>query len=148
MGIIGNIRNNIIIMYELKSFFVTLAVGKFFPNNIHQVNYHFTHSKNWKKKSIIPPYYRWVVLCTVKDLKSLVVLSSLGARKLRKLTERGVFFPECWLIPSGQISVCNSSSHRQQRDLCDFDALMGFAYQTPTYWLAVHIYPSLKQIFF
>jgi hypothetical protein len=49
-------------------FYVTLMAGKIFPNNIHRANYHFTHSKKLKKKPIIPPYYRWVVLCTVKEL--------------------------------------------------------------------------------
>jgi hypothetical protein len=66
MGIIGNIQNNVVVMYEIKSFYVTLAAGRFFPNNIHRVNYHFTHSKKLEKL-IITPYYRWVVLCTVKD---------------------------------------------------------------------------------
>jgi hypothetical protein len=45
MGIIGNIQNNIVVIYEIMFFYVTLATGKFFPNNIHRVNYHFTHSK-------------------------------------------------------------------------------------------------------
>jgi hypothetical protein len=67
MTTIGNIQNNIVVIYEIKSFYITLAAGKFFPNNIHRANYHFTHSKK-QKTSIIPPYYRWVVLCTVKDL--------------------------------------------------------------------------------
>jgi hypothetical protein len=48
MSIIGNIQNNIIIIYEIKSFYATLAAEKFFPNNIHQANYHFTHSKKLK----------------------------------------------------------------------------------------------------
>jgi hypothetical protein len=30
MGIIGNIQNNNVVIYEIKSFYVTLAVGKFF----------------------------------------------------------------------------------------------------------------------
>jgi hypothetical protein len=30
MGIIGNIQNNIVVIYEIKSFYVTLAVGNFF----------------------------------------------------------------------------------------------------------------------
>jgi hypothetical protein len=30
MGIIGNIQNNIVIIYEIKSFYVTLAAEKFF----------------------------------------------------------------------------------------------------------------------
>jgi hypothetical protein len=59
MGIIGNIQNNIVIIYEIKSFYVTLAAEKIFPNNIHRANYHFTHSRKLKK-SIIAPYYRWV----------------------------------------------------------------------------------------
>jgi hypothetical protein len=34
----------------MKSFFyVTLVMGKFFPNNIHRANYHFTHSKKLKQ---------------------------------------------------------------------------------------------------
>jgi hypothetical protein len=49
MGIIGNIQNNIVIIYEIKSFYATFAAGKFFPNNIHRANYHFTHSKKLKK---------------------------------------------------------------------------------------------------
>jgi hypothetical protein len=49
MNIIVNIQNNIVVIHEIKSFYVTLAAGKFFPNNIHQANYHFTHSKNLKK---------------------------------------------------------------------------------------------------
>jgi hypothetical protein len=36
MGIIENIQNNIVVIYEIKSFYVTLAAGKFFPNNIHR----------------------------------------------------------------------------------------------------------------
>jgi hypothetical protein len=46
MGIIGNIHNNIIVIYEMK----TLAAGNFFPNNIHEANYHFTYSKKLKKR--------------------------------------------------------------------------------------------------
>jgi hypothetical protein len=30
MGIIGNIQNNIVVIYEIKSFHVTLATGKYF----------------------------------------------------------------------------------------------------------------------
>jgi hypothetical protein len=67
MGIIRNIQNNIIVIYEIKSFHVIFAVGKFFPNNIHQANYHFTHSKK-TKKLIILLYNHWVVLCIIKDL--------------------------------------------------------------------------------
>jgi hypothetical protein len=48
------------------SLLCNLGRGKIFPNNIYRANYHFTHSKK-TKKTIIPPYYRWVVLCTVKD---------------------------------------------------------------------------------
>jgi hypothetical protein len=47
--IIGNIKNNIVVICEIKSFYVTLAAGKYFPNNIHRANYHFTHSKKLKK---------------------------------------------------------------------------------------------------
>jgi hypothetical protein len=36
MSIIRNIQNNIIVIYEIKSFYVTLAAGKIFPNNIHE----------------------------------------------------------------------------------------------------------------
>jgi hypothetical protein len=50
MGIIGNKKNNIVVIYEMKSFHVTLAVGKFFPNNIHRANFHFTHSQKTEKK--------------------------------------------------------------------------------------------------
>jgi hypothetical protein len=67
MSILGIIQDNIIVIYEIKSFYVTLAAGRFFPNNIHRANYHFTHSKKLKKNPIIPPYYSWVVLCTAKD---------------------------------------------------------------------------------
>jgi hypothetical protein len=35
MGIIGNIQNNIVVIYEIKSFYVTLTAGKLFPTNIH-----------------------------------------------------------------------------------------------------------------
>jgi hypothetical protein len=49
MTIIGNIQNNIAVIYEIKSFHVTLAAGNFFPKNIHQENYHFTHSTKLKK---------------------------------------------------------------------------------------------------
>jgi hypothetical protein len=30
MRIIGNIQNNIVVIYEIKSFYVTLAAGNFF----------------------------------------------------------------------------------------------------------------------
>jgi hypothetical protein len=30
MGIIGNIQNNIVVIYEIEPFYVTLASGKFF----------------------------------------------------------------------------------------------------------------------
>jgi hypothetical protein len=49
MGIIGNIQNNIVVICEIKSFYITLAAGKFFPNNIHGANYYFTHNKKLKK---------------------------------------------------------------------------------------------------
>jgi hypothetical protein len=42
--------SNIVVIYEIKSFYVTLGVGKFFPNNIHGANFHFTHSKKLKKR--------------------------------------------------------------------------------------------------
>jgi hypothetical protein len=45
MCIIGNIEDNIIVIYEIKSFYVTLEIENF-SNNIHRENYHFTHSKN------------------------------------------------------------------------------------------------------
>jgi hypothetical protein len=35
MDIIGNIQNNIVVLYEIKSFYATLVVGNFFPYNIH-----------------------------------------------------------------------------------------------------------------
>jgi hypothetical protein len=50
MSIIGNIQNNIVVIYEIKSFYATLAAKKFFSINIHRTNYHFTHSKNWKNR--------------------------------------------------------------------------------------------------
>jgi hypothetical protein len=40
MGIIGNIEDNIVVIYEIKSFYVTLAVRIFFPNNMYEANYH------------------------------------------------------------------------------------------------------------
>jgi hypothetical protein len=49
------------------SLFCNLGGQNFFTNNIHRENYHFIHSKKLKTP-IIPPYYRWVVLCTVKNL--------------------------------------------------------------------------------
>jgi hypothetical protein len=67
MGIYGNIQNNIVVIYEIKSFYVTLVSGNFFQIiYIEQINILPT-VKNWKKIDI-PPYYRWVVLCTVKNL--------------------------------------------------------------------------------
>jgi hypothetical protein len=49
MSIIENIQNNIVVIYEIKSFYVTLVAGKFFPNNKHRANYNFTHSKRTEK---------------------------------------------------------------------------------------------------
>jgi hypothetical protein len=49
MGIIGNIQIKIVVIYEIKSFYVVLAVGKIFSNNIYRANYHFTHSKKTEK---------------------------------------------------------------------------------------------------
>jgi hypothetical protein len=37
MGIIRNIQNNIVVIYEIKSFFVTLAAGNFFQINIEKI---------------------------------------------------------------------------------------------------------------
>jgi hypothetical protein len=68
MDIMGNIQNNIVVIYEIKSFLCNLSSGEIFPNNIHGANYHFTYSKKLEKNPIIPRYHRWVVLCTVKDL--------------------------------------------------------------------------------
>jgi hypothetical protein len=48
MGIIGSIQNNIVARYEIKSFYVILAAGKSFPNNIRRENYYFTHSNKLK----------------------------------------------------------------------------------------------------
>jgi hypothetical protein len=45
MGIIGNIQNNIVVIYEIMFFLCNLGGGEIFPNNIHRVKYHFTHSK-------------------------------------------------------------------------------------------------------
>jgi hypothetical protein len=57
MVIIRNIEDDIVVIYEIKSFYVTLAVENFFPNNIHQANYHFIHSKKLKKtdNTTVPP---------------------------------------------------------------------------------------------
>jgi hypothetical protein len=49
MSIVRDIQNNTVVIYKIKSFYVTLAAGKFFPNNIHRANYHFTHSNKLKK---------------------------------------------------------------------------------------------------
>jgi hypothetical protein len=67
MGIIGNTQIHIVVIYEIKSFCVTLAAGKFFPNNIHRANYHFTIIKTEKKtdNTIVLPLGG---LCIVKDL--------------------------------------------------------------------------------
>jgi hypothetical protein len=96
MGIIRNIQNNIVVIYEIKSFYVTLAAGIFFSNNIHRANYHFTHCKKLKK-SIISPYYRWVVLCTVKDL----YLSMLGIPN-----------PHCCSLSHSHYPRCSSATFR------------------------------------
>jgi hypothetical protein len=58
MAIIGNIEDDIVVIYEIKSFYVTLAAGENFPNNIHRANYHFTHNKKLKKNR---QYYRTTV---------------------------------------------------------------------------------------
>jgi hypothetical protein len=57
MGIIGNIEDNIVVIYEIKSFYITLVARKFFPNNTHGANYDFTHSKKLKKNdnTTVPP---------------------------------------------------------------------------------------------
>jgi hypothetical protein len=57
MSIIGNIQDKIVVIYEIKSFYVTLAPGKFFPNNTNRASYHFTHSKKLKTpdNTTIPP---------------------------------------------------------------------------------------------
>jgi hypothetical protein len=65
MSIIRNIQNNIVVIYEIKSFYVTLAAMIFFANNIHPANYHFTNSK--KTEKTFNTTVRWVVLCTVKN---------------------------------------------------------------------------------
>jgi hypothetical protein len=46
-GIVGNIQNNIVVIYEIKSFYVTLAVGNFFQIiYIEQITILLV--KNWK----------------------------------------------------------------------------------------------------
>jgi hypothetical protein len=35
MGITSNIQNNIVVIYEINLFYVTLSAGKYFQNNIH-----------------------------------------------------------------------------------------------------------------
>jgi hypothetical protein len=42
----------------------TVTDTNLFPNTTHKANYHCTH----REKPVIPPYYRCVVLCTVKNL--------------------------------------------------------------------------------
>jgi hypothetical protein len=76
MDIIINIQNNIVVIYEINSFLCNLGGGKLFPNNIHQANSILPIIKN-SKKPIIPPYYRWVVSCIVKDIKSIIIYLSL-----------------------------------------------------------------------
>jgi hypothetical protein len=44
MGIIGNIQNNIVVIYEIIFFLCNLGSGEI----LHRVNYHFTHSKKLK----------------------------------------------------------------------------------------------------
>jgi hypothetical protein len=66
MGIIGNIEDNIVVIYKIKSFYVTLAAGIFFQIiYIEQITILPIVKK--LKKLIVPPYYRCVVLCIVKD---------------------------------------------------------------------------------
>jgi hypothetical protein len=81
MGIIRNIQNNIVVIYEIKSFYVTLAAGKFFPNNIHRVNYHCTHRKNWKNYNTTVPLdgivYRKKPQIWSPDSAQLLLLTTL-----------------------------------------------------------------------
>jgi hypothetical protein len=68
MTIIGNIQNNIAVIYEIKSFHVTLAAGNFFFQKIYIKKITILPIVQNLKNPIIPPYYCWVILCTVKDL--------------------------------------------------------------------------------
>jgi hypothetical protein len=45
----GIYKINIVIIYEIKSFYVILAAGIFFLKNIHPASYHFTYSKKIEK---------------------------------------------------------------------------------------------------
>jgi hypothetical protein len=56
MGIIGNIQNNIVVIYEIKSFYVTLAPGKIFRIIYIKQIIILLIVKNGKKQ-IIPLYY-------------------------------------------------------------------------------------------
>jgi hypothetical protein len=56
-------------------------VGIFFPNIIYLLNYHFTH----REKSIIRPYDRWVILCTVKNLFFIIHMMKNFELKMRTL---------------------------------------------------------------
>jgi hypothetical protein len=85
MGIIGNIQNNIVVIYEIESFYVTLASGKFFQIiYIEQITI-LPIVKNLKK--LIPQYDHWVVLCTVKNL---LFLHLLGISNPRITTRNGL----------------------------------------------------------
>jgi hypothetical protein len=69
MGIIVNIQNNIVVIYGIKSFYVTLAVAIYFANIYIEQLTILPLVKKMKKKLIMLPYYRWVILCTVKDIE-------------------------------------------------------------------------------
>jgi hypothetical protein len=66
MDIIGNIQNNFVVIYEIKSFYVTLAEGNFFQTIYNEKIIIFPIVTNWKNDNIT--VLHWVVLCTVKDL--------------------------------------------------------------------------------
>jgi hypothetical protein len=70
MSIIRNIQNNMVVIYEIKYFYVILPAEKLFLNNIHRANYYFTNSKKIKKidNTTTLLFGGIILLCTVKDL--------------------------------------------------------------------------------
>jgi hypothetical protein len=68
MSIIRNIQNNIVVIYEIKYFYVILP-EKLFLNNILRANYHFTNSKKIKK-TIILPHYCLVQITSLQIVKN------------------------------------------------------------------------------
>jgi hypothetical protein len=128
MVIIRNIEDNIVVIYEIKSFYVTLAVENFFQIiYIKQITILFI-VKNWKKP-IILPYHRWVVLGTVKDLKyngisiicgyKLLIINfrngSIGRPTKRRHYIHFSFFREDYIFHFSQPNQRRSSIHIWKR---------------------------------